>query len=254
MHLARQKQHSGKDREVTAAAQHGKMKSSTTCDGSSPEPLAELPAPLGLGVFLPGDLTGPGRVMGVKEIKQGGREAFRRDGEVPRALGLSPLPCHCSLGAAFEQEQGRARCLVPTCALCGLLPSAPGAGCSQLPLASVRSPPRPPALPPAQHPLLTPCWRSGAGSSLCPPPVPRLGPALPFVPADPVLMKPGSESCSLSSLSPSMFTRKEGNSASPQNPLPFPPAPPGHPELWGASAVPEPTAPPLSLQQTRPIA
>lgn len=48
----------------------GKWKSSNTCDGSSPEPLAELPAPLGLGVFFPGDLTGPGKVVGVKEIRQ----------------------------------------------------------------------------------------------------------------------------------------------------------------------------------------
>lgn len=42
-------------------------------------------------------------------------------------------------------------------------------------------------------------------------------------------MKPESESCSLLSFSPRMFTKKEGNSASLQNPVPFPPPPPGTP-------------------------
>lgn len=52
-----------------------KWKSGSTCDGSSPKPLAELPAPLWLRVCFPGDLVGPGRLMGVKEIRHlGGME------------------------------------------------------------------------------------------------------------------------------------------------------------------------------------
>lgn len=65
----------------------GKWKSSNTCDGSSPEPLAELPAPLRLGVFFPGDLAGPGRIMGVK-----GDKALRGTERCQQPLVY--LPCY----------------------------------------------------------------------------------------------------------------------------------------------------------------
>lgn len=201
------------------------MKSSSTCDGSSPEPLAELPAPLRHRGVFPWGSDQPREGHGGK-----GDKVFRRDGEVPRALGLSPPLCHCSLSAAFEQEQGKAPCLgahpcspwAPCCSTWCWVLTSPSGPC----LTSPETPSPPPNTASTHHPALVCRMFTTASSGLC------WFPELGDLQADPILIKPEPESCCLLSLSPSMFTEKGGNSPSLQNSVPSPPPPPGVSWEW----------------------
>ena len=141
----------------------------------------------------------------------------------------------------------------------------PAAGCSQLPLAFLRSPPRPPVLPLTQHPLIgggRGAHRQDAGCvhPAVPEPPSHLGYALPLswmgCKQTPILTKPESESCSLLSLSPWHVFREGRKFGIPLKPGAIPSSPCHAPQQAARSissflAAPESTAQLVSLQLTR---